>query len=322
MRRFFKASLLAASASVASVSMAADESFVTIGTGGQTGVYYVVGQSICKLVNRDMAKTGIKCNAPSTGGSVDNLNALAAGQRQMGIVQSDSQYNAYHGEGAFEGKANDKLRAVFAVHAEPFTIVARDDSGIKTFSDLKGKRVNIGNPGSGTRTMFETLMKAQGWTKGDFAVAAELKPAEMASALCDNNLDAITYTVGHPSGAIKEAAASCASHLVSVDPALVEKLVSEHPYYAAATIPGGMYDGTPDDVHTVGVRATLVTQSDVPEKDVYEVVKAVFSNFDRFKKLHPAFADLEPKSMISNALTAPLAEGAKKYYVEQGWLSE
>lgn len=318
MRTFFKTSLLAAC--VAMTGAAAAESFVTIGTGGQTGVYYVVGQSICKLVNKDTATTGVKCNAPSTGGSVDNLNAIAAGERQMGTVQSDSQFRAYEGLGEFEGKKNDKLRSMFSIYTEAFTVVARADSGIKTFDDLKGKRVNIGNPGSGTRTTMELLMKEKGWTTADFAVAAELKPAEMASALCDNNLDAIAYTVGNPSGAIKEAAASCASNLVSVSGKEVDKLVAEFPYFAKVTIPAGMYEGTSEDVETMGVLATLVTSSDVPDEAVYQVTKAVFDNFDRFKKLHPAFEYSTPEKMISEGNLAPLAEGAKKYYMEKGWL--
>lgn len=318
MRTVLKTSLALACAAMTAASVA--ESFVTIGTGGQTGVYYVVGQSVCKLVNRDTATTGIKCNSPSTGGSVDNLNAIAAGERQMGTVQSDSQYRAYEGLGEFEGKKNDKLRAMFSIYPEAFTVVARADSGVKTFDDLKGKRVNIGNLGSGTRTTMEALMKEKGWTTADFALVSELKPAEMASALCDNNLDVIAYTVGNPSGAIKEAAASCDSTLVSVSGAEVDKLVEQFPYYAKVTIPGGTYDGSPNDIETLGVMATLVTSSDVPDEAVYQITKAVFDNFERFKKLHPAFEHSTPEKMITEGLSAPLAEGAKRYYVEKGWI--
>ncbi|MBV7433422.1 TAXI family TRAP transporter solute-binding subunit [Cardiobacteriaceae bacterium TAE3-ERU3] len=320
MRHFFKASLLASAVALSYTAVAQEGQIVTIGTGGQTGVYYVVGQSVCKLVNRNTQETGIKCNAPSTGGSVDNLNALEAGERQMGIVQSDSQYRAYNGEGEFEGKKNENLRSVFSVHPEPFTVVARTDANISSFDDLKGKRVNIGNPGSGTRTTMDVLVEANDWGENPFAVASELKPAEMASALCDNNLDAISYTVGHPSGAIKEAAASCASHLVSVTGEGVDKLVADNPYFAKVTIPGGMYDGTPDDTETFGVYATLVTSADVPDDTVYEITKTVFENFDRFKKLHPAFENLKQEEMISNALSAPLHPGAERYYKEQGWI--
>ncbi|OOF54637.1 TAXI family TRAP transporter solute-binding subunit [Rodentibacter genomosp. 2] len=311
---------LAAVLTMGAFSAQAAEKFITIGTGGQTGVYYVVGQSICQLVNRDTAKTQIKCNAPSTGASVANLNAIAANQMEMGIAQSDWQYHAYNGTSSFAGKKNDKLRAVFSIHPEPFTLMARDDSGIQKFDDLKGKRVNVGDPGSGTRATMNVILAAKGWTDKEFKVASELKPAEMASVMCDNNLDAITYNVGHPNGALKEAAASCNAHLVPITGTEIDKLVADNPYYAKATIPGGLYKGTDNPVDTFGVYATLVTSSDVDADSVYAIVKAVFDNFDRFKRLHPAFAHLKQEEMIKNALSAPLHEGAVRYYKEKGWL--
>lgn len=320
MKNVLKVSLLGAAIASATIASAADQKFVTIGTGGQTGVYYVVGQSICKLVNRGIKDHGIKCNAPSTGGSVANINAIAAGEQNMGVAQSDWQYHAYNGTSKFEGNQQEKLRAVFSVHAEPFTVVARDDSDIKTFTDIKGKRMNIGNPGSGTRGTTEVALKASDLSVKDLALKSELKPAEMAAALCDNNLDVITYVVGHPSGAIKEAGASCASHLVPVTGEGIDKLVAETPYYAKATIPGGMYKGTDNDTETFGVYATFVSSTDTDEETIYQVVKAVFENFDRFKKLHPAFANLNEADMIKNALSAPLHPGAEKYYKEKGWL--
>lgn len=319
MKKLLKLSF-AASLAMTAFSAQAAEKFITIGTGGQTGVYYVVGQSICQLVNRDTAKTQVKCNAPSTGGSVDNLNAIAAGERDLGISQSDWQFHAYNGSSSFENKKNDKLRAVFSIHPEPFTLMARDDSGIKHFDDLKGKRVNVGDPGSGTRATMNVILEAKGWTDKEFKVASELKAAEMASAMCDNNLDAITYNVGHPNGALKEAAASCAAHLVPVTGEAIDKLVADNPYYAKATIPGGLYKGTDDAVDTFGVYATLVSSADVDADKVYAVVKAVFDNFDRFKRLHPAFANLKEEEMIKNALSAPLHEGAARYYKERGWI--
>ncbi|QIW15100.1 C4-dicarboxylate ABC transporter substrate-binding protein [Pasteurellaceae bacterium RH1A] len=319
MKKLLKLSLVA-SLATAAFSAQAEEQFITIGTGGQTGVYYVVGQSICQLVNRDTAKTNIKCNAPSTGASVANLNAIASQQMDMGIAQSDWQYHAYNGSSSFEGKKNEKLRAIFSIHPEPFTLMARDDSGIQSFDDLKGKRVNVGDPGSGTRATMSVILNAKGWTDKEFKVASELKPAEMASVMCDNNLDAITYNVGHPNGALKEAAASCAAHLVPITGEAIDKLVADHSYYAKAVIPGGLYAGTDNPVDTFGVYATLVTSSDVSEDKVYAVVKAVFDNFDRFKRLHPAFENLKQEDMIKNALSAPLHDGAVRYYKEKGWI--
>lgn len=319
MKKLLKLSLLASLAATA-VSAQAEEKFITIGTGGQTGVYYVVGQSICQLVNRDTAKTNVKCNAPSTGGSVDNLNAIAAGERDLGISQSDWQFHAYNGSSSFEGKKNEKLRAVFSIHPEPFTVMARQDANINGFDDLKGKRVNVGDPGSGTRATMKVILDAKGWTEKEFKVASELKASEMASAMCDNNLDAITYNVGHPNGALKEAAASCDVKLVPVTGEAIDKLVEANPYYAKATIPGGLYKGSDNPTDSFGVYATLVASSDVDADKVYAVVKAVFDNFDRFKRLHPAFENLKQEEMIKNALSAPLHEGAARYYKEKGWL--
>ncbi|SFN27430.1 TAXI family TRAP transporter solute-binding subunit [Marinobacter pelagius] len=319
-----KASALAVAAAVslgaASTSVSAQEQrFVTIGTGGVTGVYYPAGGAICRLVNMDRKEHGIRCSVESTGGSVYNLNAIRQGELDLAVAQSDWQYHAYNGTSQFEDDgANEKLRAVFSLHPEPFTVVASKASGIKNFEDLEGKRVSVGNPGSGQRATAEVLMEEMGWTMDKFSLAAELKAAEQSQALCDGNIDAFFYTVGHPSGSIKEATTSCDSVLVNVDNASTEKLIADHPYYRKATIPGGMYRGSDEDVTTFGVAATFVSSTDVPEDVVYEVVKAVFENFDSFKRLHPAFANLQKEEMVQDALSAPLHPGAAKYYKEAG----
>jgi TRAP transporter TAXI family solute receptor len=297
------------------------EEFMTIGTGGVTGVYYPTGGAICRLVNKDRKTHGIRCSVESTGGSVYNINTIRAGELEFGVAQSDWQYHAYHGTSKFEDAGPfEDLRAVFSVHAEPFTVVARADSGIKTFADLKGKRVNIGNPGSGSRGTFEVVLGAFGWTTDDFALATELKSSEQSAALCDNQIDAIAFTVGHPSGTIAEATTSCDSILVPVTGPEVDALINDRDYYRAAVIPGGMYRGSDEDVHTFGVGATFVTSANVSEEAVYVIVSAVFENFDSFRKLHPAFANLDPKKMATEGLSAPLHPGAAKYYKEQGWI--
>jgi TRAP transporter TAXI family solute receptor len=298
----------------------AQETFITIGTGGQTGVYYVVGQSICSLVNRGQGEHGIRCTAPSTGGSIANINAIKAGDMDMGVAQSDWQHHAYNGTSRFEGEQFEGIRAVFSVHPEPFTVVARADAGIETFDDLKGKRVNVGAPGSGQLATMQVVMDAKGWTMDDFALASELAPAEQSQALCDNKVDAIIYTVGHPNGSIQEATTSCDSVLVDVSGPEIQELISENPFYAVATIPGGMYAGNDEDTTTFGVRATFVSSEEVADETIYQTVKAVFDNFSRFKRLHPAFANLSEEEMIQSGLSAPLHEGAKRYYAERGWM--
>lgn len=298
----------------------AQERFITIGTGGQTGVYFVVGQSICRLVNRGTADHNLKCTAPSTGGSIANINAIKAGDMDMGVAQSDWQFHAYNGTSKFEGDKFDGLRAVFSVHPEPFTVIARADAGISTFDDLKGKRVNVGSPGSGQLGTMEVVLAAKGWTMDDFSLASQLKPAEQAAALGDNKVDAIVYTVGHPNGSIQEAVSTVDAVLVNVTGPEIDKLIADNPFYATATIPGGMYKGSDSDTTTFGVKATFVTSADVPDDVVYNVVKAVFDNFDRFKKLHPAFEILNEQDMITQSISAPLHPGAVKYYKERGWM--
>ena len=312
------ASALALAATTGTAS--AGTKFISIGTGGITGVYYPTGGAICRLMNKRRKETGIRCSVESTGGSIYNINAIRNKELEFGVAQSDWQYHAYNGTSKFKGKQFKELRAVFSIHPEPVTIVARNDADIKTILDLKGKRVNIGNPGSGTRGTWEVIEKTLGWKRSDLKLAAELKSAETGQALCDNKIDAYFWLVGHPSALTQETLASCPSHLVNARAPKLAEVVMKTPYYAFAVIPGGLYPQQKEDVPTWGVRATLVTASWVPEDVVYNLVKSVFDNFDAFKKLHPAFGHLKPEEMISAAISAPLHPGAVKYYKERGWM--
>ncbi|UWQ80373.1 TAXI family TRAP transporter solute-binding subunit [Leisingera sp. S132] len=314
--------ILATAMTVAIGAAAAQaEQFVTIGTGGVTEVYYPTGGSICRLMNKNRKETGVRCTVESTGGSVYNINTIREGELEFGVAQSDWQFHALQGTSKFEeaGPFED-LRAVFSVHAEPFNVMVRADAGIEHFDDLAGKRVNIGNPGSGQRGTMEVLMEAKGWTKNTFALASELKSAEQSAALCDNQIDAFIITAGHPSGNLTEAATTCDAKLVPVTGEAVDGLISDNAYYRSATIPGGMYRGTDGDVATFGVGATLVTSADVPDEAVYALVSSIFNNFDDFRKFHPAFASLTKEEMVSAGLSAPIHPGALKYYREQGLL--
>ncbi|CAM3823981.1 TAXI family TRAP transporter solute-binding subunit [Vibrio aquimaris] len=300
-------------------SVLAKDNYVTIGTGGVTGVYYPTGGAICRLVNKTKAAHGIRCSVVSTGGSIYNVNTIRAGELEMGVVQSDWQYHGYNGTSKFADAGPFKeLRSVFSAHPEPFTVVARKDSGIKTFEDLKGKRVNIGNPGSGQRGTMDVLMERYDWSTEDFKLASELKASEQSKALCDGKLDAMIYVVGHPSAAIQEATTSCDSDIIEVSGPEIDQLIAEASYYRNATVPGGTYKGNPDDVNTFGVGATFVSSTAVSEEVIYHIVKSVFENFNNFKKLHPAFAHLKKEEMIKSGLTAPLHPGALKYYKEAG----
>jgi TRAP transporter TAXI family solute receptor len=321
LKLFVCAAAVASLVSLRPAGAVAADQFVTIGTGGVTGVYYAVGGAICRLMNKDRKTTHIRCSTESTGGSVFNVNAIQSGELDFGMTQSDVQYNAVKGEAQFKDTgAFSDLRAVFSVHPEPFTVLARPDSGVKKFEDFKGKRFNVGNPGSGTRASMEELLKQMGWSDADFSLASELKADEQGPALCDNKIDGFFYGVGHPSAAIQDPTTACGAKLIPLQGAAVDALLKAHPYYSVATIPGGMYANNPDPTTTYGVRATLVTSAKVSDEVVYNLVKAVFENFDDFKKLHPAFANLDPKEMVKDGLSAPLHRGAMKYFKEKGWL--
>ena len=315
------ATTAALAAAMVSAPAVAQQKFVTIGTGGVTGVYYAAGGAICRLVNKDRAKHGIRCSVESTGGSVFNVNTIKAGELDLGFTQSDVQYNGVKGVGQFKdaGPMGD-LRAVFAVHPEPFTVVARKEANIGKFEDFKGKRFNVGNPGSGTRSSAEELLAAMGWKLGDFSLASELKADEHGPALCDGKVDGFIYGVGHPSANIQDPTTSCGAKLVSLTGPVIDKLVADKPYYAKVSIPAGLYPNNPQATSTYGVLATVVASAKTPPETVYQVTKAVFENFDEFKKLHPALANLSPQNMIKDGLSAPLHEGAVRYYKEKGWM--
>lgn len=332
MRKFFTQSIRAKSATLtlgaalsalalAPLPAAAQDNFVSIGTGGVTGVYYAAGGAICRLVNKDRKDHGIRCSVESTGGSVFNANTIKAGELDLGVVQSDVGYNAYNGEGQFkDAGAFEGLRSVFSIHPEPFTAVVGKDSGVETFTDLKGKRFNVGNPGSGTRASMEQLLGAMDTDMSFFSMASELRPDEHGQALCDGKIDGFFYGVGHPSANIQDPTTTCGAKIVPITGEAVDALVEKYPYYAKVDIPGGLYPGNDDDISTYGVLATFVTSENTPDETVYEVVKAVFNNFDDFKRLHPALGHLVKEDMVKNGLSAPLHPGAEKFFKEQGLL--
>ena len=318
---------LAFSSPITSVANSAE--FFTIGTGGPTGVYFQTGNAICKMLHKSAisAEHGRKkgtakayrCTAPSTGGSNYNIGQIKAGEFQFGVAQSDWQFHAYNGSSKWEGKKFGDLRAVFSVHNEPFQIWARKKAKVKDFKGLKGKVVNIGNPGSGQRGTMEELMKAMSADMSMFKGTTELTSSQQVKALCDGKIDAFGYSVGFPNGAMEEAATCAAKAMpINLTGGPVQGLIDGADYYAKAVIPKGTYTGQKKDVTTFGVKATFVTGANVSEELVYLVTKAVMENFDDFKKQHPAFAFLEKKNMIKDGLSAPLHPGAVKYYKEAG----
>lgn len=306
-------------AGLAVSASAEDQRFVTIGTGGVTGVYYPAGGAICRLVNKGRKDHGIRCSVESTEGSAANIEGIRDGLLVMGIAQSDVQVSALNGEKAFlESGPYPGLRALFSVHAELMQMVARVDSGIKSHHDLPGKRVNIGNEGSGQRATTELIMAHNGWTKDTFSLAMELRSAEQSKALCENQLDAISFTAGVPNASVKEATVLCDAVLLPLNGAWVDALIAGNTAYAKGVIPAGSYRGTDVDTPTFGPKAVVLTSDHTPDEVAYQVVKAVFENFADFRSLHPAFAQLTKKAMVSEGVVAPLHPGALRYYREAG----
>ncbi len=293
--------------------------FITIGTGGVTGTYYPTGGAICKLVNIYKKETKIRCSVESTDGSVYNINTIQLGELDFGIAQSDVIYNAINGTGKFKNKPVKELKAVMAIYPELLTLVTRKESNIKSIYDIKDKKINIGNPGSGNEATVLTLLDKLGMSVKDLAYAGQLKSSEMPDALEAKQIDGYFYMVGHPTANIKDAANSTDIRITPISNEKIDELIKERPYFAKANVPAGLYKGSSVNVPTFGVKAVLVTHADVSDKAVYTVVKAIIQNFERFRKLHPAYNNISKESLL-DGITAPLHDGAKRYYKEVGIL--
>ena len=305
----------------ATPALAADQ--VRIGTGGPAGVYFVAGNAICRMVrieNRAVRSGRLRCAAPPSRGSIDNLELLRSGKIDFAIVQSDWQYHAFGGSNRFDGRPFAKLRSVLSLHVEPFQIVVRDGTGISSWQDLDAKRVNIGNVGSGHRATFEELVRIHGQTMSRFAAVSDLGSSDQAAALCNNEIDAFAFTVGVPNASIAQATDGCDGKIIALETPAVGALIEKSGYYRWTTIPEGTYFTSTHNIKTLGVVATLVTRDDVPDRIVAHVTAAVMKNFDRFRRLHPAFAELKRAEMATVGLSAPQHPGAMQYFQKAGIL--
>lgn len=306
---------------MSSTTIARAEDFITIGTGSTAGLYFPMGTAICRLLNKERRRHGIRCTAEPSEGSVGNLQALREGKIDFAIVQSDWQARATQGTPELaRGVPFSDLRAVFSLYPEVFTVVARADADISSFSDLRGKRVNIGNPGSGQRATMEVLMRALGWSMDSFSEVHELPASEQSSALCEGDFDAMIFTVGHPAASVEEATTACDSVIVPVNEDDIRAVLATSDVYSETTIPGNLYRGNTEDVTSFGFAATLVTTKQQRLKVVHEFVRSVFTNLESLRLAHPAFATLKPLQMVEDFQTAPLHRAARAYYRFDGLL--
>jgi len=293
--------------------------FITIGTGGVTGTYYPTGGAICQMVNKNKKETNIRCSVESTGGSVYNVNTIKAGELDFGISQSDTAYQAYKGEGKFKESPVPELRSAIAIYPELLALVVSKKSGIEKITDLKGKRINMDSPGSGTSMTADVVFEAFGIKRSDLALANELKSSEGPTLLQDNNVDGYFFVAGHPTANIKDAANSVDINIVPIAGPQIDALIAKYPYYAKGTISGTFYKGVPNDVPSIGVKAVLVTSSKVKDEVVYQVVKTILDNFDKFKELHPAYKTITKESLLEG-LSVPQHPGAIRAFKEAGLL--
>ncbi len=293
--------------------------FITIGTGGVTGTYYPTGGAICQMVNKNKKETNIRCSVESTGGSVYNVNTIKAGELDFGISQSDTAYQAYKGEGKFKEAPVPELRSAIAIYPELLALVVSKKSGIEKITDLKGKRINMDSPGSGTSMTADVVFEAFGIKRSDLALANELKSSEGPTLLQDNNVDGYFFVAGHPTANIKDAANSVDINIVPIAGPQIDALIAKYPYYAKGTISGTFYKGVTNDVPSIGVKAVLVTSSKVKDEVVYQVVKTILDNFDKFKELHPAYKTITKESLLEG-LSVPQHPGAIRAFKEAGLL--
>jgi len=270
------------------VSDALSPTPVTLATGTPGGVYHPVGNAICRMFNLEGEHQAMPCVAESSDGLVANIRRVESGDSTFGLSQTDVAYAAFHGEGPFAAAGPDpKLRMLIALYPEAFTVVARPDTGIRDFQDLRGKRVGIGTSGVGYNFTRDVVLGFYGSTIPDPERVLEFAPAEQNQAFCSNKVDAIIFEAGHPNGLTQEATTDCRARLVRVSGPPIDRLLATHSYYIASVIPGGMYAGNPGDVPTIGTRAVLVSSSNQPDELTYAVVKAVFENFAVFRRLPP-----------------------------------
>lgn len=273
-----------------------DTKFITIGTGGVTGTYYPTGGAICRMVKA--SESPIRCSVESTGGSVYNVNTIKAGELDFGISQSDTAYQAFNGEGKFADAPVEELRSVLAIYPELLALVVRNDAGIATLEDIKGKSINIDVPGSGTRMTTEAVLAANGIKLEDLALVNELKSSEGPTMLKDRKVDGYFGMFGHPTANIKDAANSVGIDLVPIDGPAIDKLVAENPYYASGVISASDYEGVETDVPSLGVKAVLVTRADMSDDAVATITRSILENFDEFKDTHPAYKNITKESLL------------------------
>ena len=288
-----------------------------IGTGSYTGVYWPVGSAIAELVNNNPNNKSIKLSASSTGGSVFNGKATLQGEMDFSIIQSDIQYQIYTGEGNWSKIPNHQdLRVVMDLHFETVTLVVAEDAQIYSFKDLLGKKVNLGNIGSGQRKNAIDLFNFFGIDYENDIEAESVKAGDSAQLFQDGRIDAFFFTAGHPNGLVKQVfAGNRKAKILNIN--VSDQFFQKFPYYKKAKISKISYKGDlNEDIHSIGVRASLCTKASMDPQIVYNICQAVINNFSKFKEKHSTLETLEINDLGSST-TIPLHIGADKFFIQK-----
>ncbi len=296
---------------------------ITMGTGNITGLYYTVGGSICRLVNEKIKEFGIRCAVEYSDGAVANFNSLMNKKIDLAIMQNDVFYDAISGTGYFANQPpNKSLKLMLSLFPESLTVMVRSNSAINSFEDIKGKRVVMGNDGSGSKELTNKLFNFYGWKTEDFVSLEAVDISTHSQALCDNKIDVMITHQGHPNSTIKEATTTCDVTILEVVGDKINEFLNSSPYYQTSTIPGGIYAGNPNDITTFGNKALLVTTDNIDHITIYNITKSILNSFNNFKALNPVFASSDINVMIDGISVNYLHEGAAKYLKEQNLLPQ
>ena len=289
-----------------------DGSFVNIATGGTAGTYYPIGGAIAEVLNKDAE--GINASAQSTGASVANINMLKDKQVDMAIVQNDIAYYAVNGTEMFSEKI-ENIRGIASLYPETCQFVTLEDSGIKSISDLKGKRVAVGAAGSGVEGNVRQILKAYGLTYDDIDEQF-LSFAEGATALKDGTVDVACLTAGYPTASVQDVASQKKIRLISLDNDKIETLIKDYPFYTKSTIPSGTYQGFDEEVQTVSVMAILVATDKMTDDTGYAITKAIFGGLDKISAAHSAAKAISKEKALDGMDFIKMNGGAEKFLKE------
>lgn len=294
-----------------------------IGTGDVSGLYYPTGNILCRLAEQAQTASPIHCSIESTAGSLANLEGLRNQQLDLAIIQSDVMWRSYLGQWEIKQastsppKKFDELRLLFPLYPEPFTVVTRSEDKLTHFKQLKDKNINVSAQSSGAYATLSTLMEILEWKPSDITLKGYTEPRQQAKALCNGEVDAIIYVMGHPNRSIRQLAQTCPIKLLPIEGSEVDNLIQYHHYYHSMSIAPGYDSLNTPNIATFGVNANLVTTASLPEPLAYEITKTIYNHLKQHKFIFPPLNQFDPDSIQQISQEVPLHDGAKRFFTEE-----